>query len=62
MASDPGKICFVISPIGSEGTEIRDRADQVLRHLIEPAVKLYGYQAIRADAISTPGMITSQSN
>ena len=60
MASDPGKICFVISPIGSEGTEIRDRSDQVLRHLIEPAVKLYGYQAIRADAISTPGMITSQ--
>ena len=54
------KICFVISPIGGEGTDIRHRANQVLRHVIEPAVKSFDYKAIRADAISTPGMITSQ--
>jgi hypothetical protein len=53
-------ICFVISPIGEEGTEIRRRADQVLKHIISPAAKECGYESIRADTISEPGMITSQ--
>jgi hypothetical protein len=53
-------ICFVISPIGEEGTEIRRRADQVLKHIITPAAEECGYETIRADKISEPGMITSQ--
>jgi hypothetical protein len=52
--------CFVISPIGDPGSETRKRADQVLRHVIEPAVNACGFEAIRADRISEPGMITSQ--
>jgi len=52
--------CFVISPIGSEGSEIRKRSDQVLKHIITPAVSACGFEAIRADKISEPGMITSQ--
>ena len=60
MVDDAKKICFVISPIGAEGTDIRERADQVLRYVIEPAAKSFNYRAVRADAISTPGMITSQ--
>jgi hypothetical protein len=52
--------CFVISPIGDSGSEIRKRADQVLRHVIEPASKHCGYDAIRADGISEPGIITAQ--
>ncbi|MDM4014986.1 hypothetical protein [Roseiconus lacunae] len=54
------KQCFVISPIGEAGSEVRRRADQVLRHVIEPATLACGYEAIRADKMSEPGMITSQ--
>ena len=60
MVDDAETICFVISPIGGEGTETRDRADQVMRHVIEPAARFFNYKVIRADAISTPGMITHQ--
>lgn len=52
--------CFVISSIGDAGTEIRRRSDQVLKHIIEPAVQPHGYKALRADQIAEPGMITSQ--
>lgn len=54
------KTCFVISPIGADGTDIRKRADQVLRHVISPAVSACGFDPIRADQISEPGIITSQ--
>ena len=60
MVDDAEKTCFVISPIGVEGTESRDRADQVLHYVIEPAAQSFNYRVVRADAISTPGMITSQ--
>ena len=54
------KVCFVIAPIGEEGSEIRRRSDQVLNHIITPAAKDCGYETIRADTISEPGIITSQ--
>lgn len=54
------KTCFVVSPIGREGSEERRRADQVLRHIIEPSALECGYKAIRADRISEPGLITPQ--
>lgn len=55
------KVCFVIAPIGNEGTETRKRSDQVLKHIIKPAALECGYKAIRADEISEPGLITSQA-
>jgi hypothetical protein len=55
------KICFVISPIGKEGTDIRLRSDQVMKHIIVPVAEECGYdEVIRADKISAPGMITTQ--
>lgn len=54
------KICFVIAPIGEEGSETRKRSDQILKHVIKPAAADCGYKAIRADEISEPGIITSQ--
>lgn len=54
------KKCFVIAPIGEEGSEIRGRSDKVLEHIIKPMVDECGYEAIRADEISEPGIITSQ--
>lgn len=54
------KTCFVISPIGEEGTEARRRSDEVLDFVIKPTVLECGYSAVvRADHISRPGMITS---
>jgi hypothetical protein len=54
------KICFVVSPIGEEDSDIRKRSDQILKHIIKPPVSECGYKAIRADEIDKPGMITSQ--
>lgn len=54
------KICFVIAPIGDPDSETRKRSDQVLKHVIRPAVKSCGYKAARADEIDKPGLITSQ--
>ena len=54
------KTCFVISPIGEEGSDTRKRSDQVLKHVIAPAAEFCGYEAIRADMMDDPGMITSQ--
>lgn len=59
-AHNPKGTCFVISPIGSEGSEERKRADQVLKHIIKPAANDCGFNALRADEISEPGIITSQ--
>lgn len=59
MSTDK-KVCFVISPIGSEGSDIRRRSDQILKHIITPAVGACGFEPIRADQISEPGLITTQ--
>jgi len=36
------KRCFVISPIGEEGSDVRKHADDVFDYLIEPAMKECG--------------------
>ncbi|MBS3915548.1 MAG: hypothetical protein KG003_13720 [Bacteroidetes bacterium] len=54
------KICFVISPIGDADTETRKRSDKVLKHIITPSVEQLGYDVVRADKISEPGIITTQ--
>jgi hypothetical protein len=43
--------CFVVCPLGEEGTDIRRQSDQVFRHIIEPICKEKGYTAIRCDKI-----------
>ena len=60
MTDENGKTCFVIAPIGEPESDTRKRSDQILRHIIRPAVEAKGYTAIRADEISEPGIITSQ--
>ncbi|MEX0279510.1 MAG: hypothetical protein AB3N19_18485 [Ruegeria sp.] len=54
------KTCFVVSPIGSEGTATRRRADCLLHYIIEPAVKQAGYDdPVRVDKHDQPTHITS---
>lgn len=55
------KTCFVICPIGDDGSAIRQWSDDVLDYIISPIVENAGYEKpIRADQISEPGIITSQ--
>lgn len=54
------KKCFIISPIGEEGSEIRKRADLILKHIIDPVINECGFKSIRADKIPKPGIITNQ--
>lgn len=54
------RTCFVISPIGEEQSDVRERADAVLEHIIRPAAEANGLVSVRADQISEPGLITTQ--
>jgi len=55
------KTCFVIAPIGEDGSETRERANDLFKYLIEPVVTACGYDVpIRADHIAESGEITSQ--
>jgi hypothetical protein len=52
------KTCFVVSPIGTLGSEIRKRSDGGLREVIRPVLEAAGYEVFRADEDKTPGMVT----
>lgn len=52
------KVCFMITPIGKEGTDIRKNADEVLEYIVEPVCKNYGYSVVRADKMANSGLIT----
>jgi len=54
------KICFLICPIGEDGSTTRKRSDTVLNHIIKPIAENLGYKVVRADYISQPGLITTQ--
>jgi hypothetical protein len=50
-------VCFIISPIGAEGSERYKKFKEVLDYLIKPAIKNSGYnfEVIRADDIERAG-------
>ena len=52
------KVCFMITPIGKEGTDVRKNADEVLEYIVEPVCKNYGYSVVRADRMANSGLIT----
>lgn len=54
------KRCFVISPIGKEGSDDRKHADEVFNNLIDPAMRECGVKPIRSDHLSNPGRISEQ--
>lgn len=54
------QVCFVISPIGEENSDIRKQADLVLKHIVSAPVESAGYKVIRADQIEKSGVITNQ--
>ena len=54
------KRCFVISPIGNAGTDIRKNADQLYQHIIKPVCEKCGFAAQRIDEFNTPDSITPE--
>lgn len=54
------KRCFVISPIGNAGTDIRKNADQLYQHIIKPVCEKCGFAAQRIDEFNTPDSITQE--
>jgi len=55
------KTCFVICPIGDEGSAERKWSDDLLECIITPVVEKMGYQKpIRADHINESGIVTRQ--
>jgi len=52
--------CFVISPIGEEGSAIREHADDVFDYIIKPAMDECGVKPFRADHVQEPGLISEQ--
>lgn len=46
------KTCFVVCPIGPEGSDTRKRSDKLLKFIIEPICKNLGFEVIRVDNIN----------
>ena len=58
---DKGRRCFVISPIGEEGSDVRAHADDVLKYIIKPALaKCDIVPPVRSDQMTESGTITDQ--
>ncbi|HEY1854629.1 MAG TPA: hypothetical protein VGG40_08575 [Solirubrobacterales bacterium] len=60
MASDFDNECFLIAPIGDEGSAIRRRSDGVRDFVVGEAAAAHGLATRRADEFGEPGQITSQ--
>ena len=53
-------VCFYITPIGEENSDVRKHADMLLRHLVEPAFAEFKIKVVRADKIEKSGLISQQ--
>jgi hypothetical protein len=54
------KRCFVISPIGAPGSDVRAHADDVFEYIIKPVMEKKGYAVERGDHMARPGRISDQ--
>lgn len=56
------KACFVVCPIGADGSETRMRADLLSDFVIEPVLAASPFSMVvsRADKLGQPGFITNQ--
>lgn len=52
------KTCFIVSPIGDEGSDVRKRADQLFKYIIEPVCQKCDFDAVRVDHINQADSIT----
>lgn len=59
MTSSKG-ICFFISPIGTEKSDIRKRSDRVMNFIIKPVADALDYETVRGDLMANSGLITPE--
>ena len=59
MNDKPKKLCFVISPIGEDGSSVRAEADWFLE-IVSEALSEDGWRIDRADGLKKSGMIPTQ--
>jgi len=59
-ASNTARRCFIISPIGQEGSPIREHADAVYDFIIKPAMEQCDIKVYRSDHLREPGKISDQ--
>lgn len=52
------KKCFVVSPIGNDGTETRVNADKLFKYIIKPVCEECDFEAIRVDQLNDANSIT----
>lgn len=57
---DFNKVCFIITPIGTDDSEERKHANMMLNHLVKPVCDDLGLIVVRADKIDKSGLITHQ--
>lgn len=53
------KTCFIITPIGANGSPIRRKIDGVIEEVIEPVLSKLGYEVIVSHKISESGSMTN---
>ncbi len=54
------KNCFIISPLGTDDSETRRKADGLINSVLKPILTAAGYKVIAPHEIDTPGSITRQ--
>ncbi len=54
MTAPAKRSCFVISPIGAEGSPVREHADEVYDFIIKPALDSCDVEAFRSDHLREP--------
>lgn len=54
------KTCFLITPIGEDGSVERRHANMMLNHVVRPVFAQYGFTVVRADEIAKTGLISQQ--
>ncbi len=52
------KKCFIVCPIGSEGSDTRKRSDTLFKHILKPVCESCGLDPIRVDHINSSDSIT----
>lgn len=58
--ASPDELCFYITPIGEEASDVRRHADMLMKHLVEPAFEEFNIKVVRADKIEKSGLISQQ--
>lgn len=54
------KTCFIVCPIGNEGSDIRKRSDTLFKHVIAPVCQECSFEPIRIDKENTNGSLTDE--